>query len=251
VWDLNAEGAGVQPMYAKISLGITLLGGQSLGAPISRLQNAISFNYYANAEAYDNRADVATYEKRADGNGYDVSYKRLWTPVNNKADAPKNENNLGWGTQGSNVEEKNGVQNSTFKSPTDEQIAEKLNPETSGSTSGETEQDEIVTSQMIGWYVSNKPGVNNILTEYFAPVGGFDKPFVIVKCNKRYEDTDYRRSEYKGDCICYSIAGELPVVYSDEVKAEIYRALDDEIMSAIVEFRDTHNGSNSILPPTK
>ena len=139
------------------------------------------------------------------------------------------------------------AQDGSFKQPTDEQIADKLNPETSGKTA----KDEIVSSQVISSYVSNKPGVNNILTEYFAPIKGFDKPFVIVKCNKRYEDTDYRRSEYKGDSICYTIAGELTVVYSDEVKSEIYLALDDEIMSAIVEFRDTHNGSGSMLPPTE
>lgn len=56
-WDLNPEGAGVQPMFAKVNLGITILGGQSLAGPISRLQNAVSFDYYANASVYDNRAD--------------------------------------------------------------------------------------------------------------------------------------------------------------------------------------------------
>ena len=56
-WDLNPEGAGVQPMYAKVQLGIVLIGGQSLDGPINRLQNAVSFNYYANTGVYDNRAD--------------------------------------------------------------------------------------------------------------------------------------------------------------------------------------------------
>lgn len=58
-WDLNPEGAGVQPMMAKISMGITILGGQSLEGPVSRLQNAVTFNYYANAGVYDDRADRA------------------------------------------------------------------------------------------------------------------------------------------------------------------------------------------------
>ena len=245
VWDLNSEGAGVQPMYAKISLAITLLGGQSLGAPISRLQNAISFNYYANTEAYDNRADVATYEKKEGGEGYTVEYKRLWTPINDKNYIPKNDKAM-WASDDEKEKSKN-VQDGSFKQPTDEQIADKLNHE----TSGEIAKDEIVSSQMISSYVSDKPSVNNILTKYFAPIEGFKKPFVIVKCNKRYEDTDYRRSEYKGDSICYTIAGELSIVYSDEVKSEIYLALDDEIMSAVVEFRDTHNGSGSMLPPTE
>lgn len=56
-WDLNPEGIGVQPMYAKVQLGIVILGGQSLNGPINRLQNAVSFNYYANTGVYDNRAD--------------------------------------------------------------------------------------------------------------------------------------------------------------------------------------------------
>lgn len=56
-WDLNPEGIGVQPMYAKVSLQITIIGGQSLDGPINRLQNAVSFNYYANTGVYDNRSD--------------------------------------------------------------------------------------------------------------------------------------------------------------------------------------------------
>lgn len=56
-WDLNPEGIGVQPMYAKVNMAITFIGGQTLEGPISRLQNAVSFNYYANTGVYDNRAD--------------------------------------------------------------------------------------------------------------------------------------------------------------------------------------------------
>ena len=56
-WDLNPEGIGVQPMIANITMGIDIIGGQSLIGPINRLQNALSFNYYANTEMYDVRAD--------------------------------------------------------------------------------------------------------------------------------------------------------------------------------------------------
>ena len=56
-WDLNPEGIGVQPMVANITLGINIIGGQSLVGPINRLQNALSFNYYANTEMYDVRSD--------------------------------------------------------------------------------------------------------------------------------------------------------------------------------------------------
>ena len=60
-WDLNPEGVGVQPMFANISLGIILIGGQSIDAPIQRLNNAVSFNYYANTSLYDDRSDFSTY----------------------------------------------------------------------------------------------------------------------------------------------------------------------------------------------
>lgn len=57
VWDLNPEGIGVQPMIANITLGIVILGGSSMSGPINRLQNALSYNFYANTEMYDIRSD--------------------------------------------------------------------------------------------------------------------------------------------------------------------------------------------------
>jgi len=56
-YDLNPEGIGVQPMMANIQLSIDLIGGHTLSGPINRLQNAVSFNYYANTEMYDVRSD--------------------------------------------------------------------------------------------------------------------------------------------------------------------------------------------------
>jgi hypothetical protein len=61
-WDMNPEGIGMQPMLAKISLNFKFLGGSDLGSPISRLQNAVTFNYYANQSIYDIRADKGTYD---------------------------------------------------------------------------------------------------------------------------------------------------------------------------------------------
>jgi len=45
-------------MIATVQMSIDLIGGQSLNGPINRLQNAVSFNYYANTEIYDPRADT-------------------------------------------------------------------------------------------------------------------------------------------------------------------------------------------------
>lgn len=75
-WDLNPEGIGVQPMYANVSMGIVLLGGQALNMPINRLQNAQTFDYYANSGVYDNRSDRVEIDN---GTGK-LIYKKLYTP---------------------------------------------------------------------------------------------------------------------------------------------------------------------------
>lgn len=60
-WDLNPEGAGVQPMLAQVNISFKFIGGGDLGGPIRRLQNAMTFNYYANSRLHDNRADRIEY----------------------------------------------------------------------------------------------------------------------------------------------------------------------------------------------
>ena len=56
--DLNPEGIGVQPMIANITMAFNFVGGSGLKESIDKLQNALTFNYYANTEIYDERADV-------------------------------------------------------------------------------------------------------------------------------------------------------------------------------------------------
>jgi hypothetical protein len=77
-WDLNPEGIGVMPMFAKVSMSFTFLGGSDLAGPISRLQNAVSFNYYANASVYDNRAERVMYSDNGDGK--EILYKPFTYP---------------------------------------------------------------------------------------------------------------------------------------------------------------------------
>jgi len=57
VWDLNVEGIGVQPMLANVNLSFKFIGGSDLTGPIARLQNAITFNFFANTGVYDDRND--------------------------------------------------------------------------------------------------------------------------------------------------------------------------------------------------
>jgi hypothetical protein len=55
-WDMNPEGIGYQPMIATVSLSVNFIGGQGLERPVELLQNALSSNFYANTEIYDERA---------------------------------------------------------------------------------------------------------------------------------------------------------------------------------------------------
>lgn len=57
-WDLNPEGAGVQPMMANIDLSFQFVGGQNLDGPVAQLQNAITSNYYANSSVYTPKFDL-------------------------------------------------------------------------------------------------------------------------------------------------------------------------------------------------
>lgn len=75
LWDINPDGIGVQYMMAKVQMQVEIIGGSDISAPIRRLQNAVSFNYYANTSIYDNRSDIAQY----DGNG-NVDNVRQWNP---------------------------------------------------------------------------------------------------------------------------------------------------------------------------
>jgi hypothetical protein len=60
--DINPEGIGIQPMIANITLAFNFVGGSGLKDSIDKLQNALTFNYYANTEIWDDRADVTAQE---------------------------------------------------------------------------------------------------------------------------------------------------------------------------------------------
>jgi hypothetical protein len=64
IYDMNPEGIGVQPMIAKVSLGFNFIGGHGLKEPVDQLQNALSFNYYANTEVYDERSTATDIESQ-------------------------------------------------------------------------------------------------------------------------------------------------------------------------------------------
>jgi len=81
VWDLNPEGIGVQPMIANVSLQIAFIGGQGLDKPVERLQNALSSNFYANTEMYDERSTITS---KIDGKDSEDFTKEFITFLNER-----------------------------------------------------------------------------------------------------------------------------------------------------------------------
>jgi hypothetical protein len=80
VWDLNPEGVGVQPMIANVTISFAFIGGSSLEGPINKLQNAVSYNFFANTEIYDARADrikIGGKDKNLQSNDQGKGYGEL------------------------------------------------------------------------------------------------------------------------------------------------------------------------------
>ncbi len=81
IWDINPEGMGMQFMIADISLSMKIIGGQSLKAAIDVIQNAESFNYYANSTYFNN--DVYQFARKVE----DAQVKENITLTNAKGEA--------------------------------------------------------------------------------------------------------------------------------------------------------------------
>ena len=77
--DLNPEGIGVQPMIANITLSFKFVGGSGIKDAVDRIQNALSFNYYANTEVYDDRAEATGYDKTTED--LDTLFASIYNPA--------------------------------------------------------------------------------------------------------------------------------------------------------------------------
>lgn len=93
-WDMNPEGMGMQYMIADVSMSMRIIGGQSLKGAIDVLQNAESFNYYANSTYYPvgvyataRKAESAQYPDKTTTDSQTVT-----ASVNNKDKAATNPN---------------------------------------------------------------------------------------------------------------------------------------------------------------
>ena len=101
--DLNPEGIGVQPMLADVSLSFYFIGGHGLKEPVAQLQNALSFNYYANTEMYDERAVETEDTSTIDLEVIEEVYGEIPFSVNDIS----NEKNTDGGSTIGEIESKN------------------------------------------------------------------------------------------------------------------------------------------------
>jgi hypothetical protein len=72
IFDINPEGIGLQPMMVDVTIGFQIIGGMGLKGPVEEVQNALSFNYYANTEVYDERATATDIESTSKNDKYVV-----------------------------------------------------------------------------------------------------------------------------------------------------------------------------------
>jgi len=130
-FDLNPEGIGVQPMLADINMSFYFIGGQGLKEPVNRLQNALSFNYYANTEVYDDRSVVTEQREELNREIWEQIETTTQFGVNNRTtqeDLPGIGNTIGTET-----DQKDFV---TYPGSTQTTL--------SGTTSFKTVTDEII-----------------------------------------------------------------------------------------------------------
>ncbi len=87
--DLNPEGIGIQPMIAEVTMNFNFVGGSGIKEAVDKLQNALSFNFYANTEVYDERAEVTDdyIEKK-----YDQQFFNKYSPAPPTNNQVQNEN---------------------------------------------------------------------------------------------------------------------------------------------------------------
>jgi hypothetical protein len=109
--DINPEGIGVQPMIATVTMGFNFIGGHGLKEPVQRLQNALSFNYYANTEMYDERATPTENTDKLDKQVLDAILAQVSPPK----EIIDNITNNGGNTIGEII---NSVQTSTTETGT-------------------------------------------------------------------------------------------------------------------------------------
>jgi len=134
-WDLNPEGIGVQPMIVKVDISFKFIGGSSLGGPIKQLQNAVSYNFFANTGIYQPFQLVENYLAKREGfvTTAKVVYGAFLTPE----DADNTYKSLS-----DELKNKTTVTNPTTENTTTNAEKDKINEEANKTLTDETQSTQ-------------------------------------------------------------------------------------------------------------
>lgn len=151
IWDMNPEGVGVQPMIAKVDLNFSFIGGSSIDGPIRQLQNAVSFNFFANTSVFNPRR----YYKIGDDENFETLVEKLKADA--KAHVVTSSQYIGYGSFGSQAQADSEINDITKVNTTSDNQTQ-----TDGVTSKDSKGDQQPASSTID--TTNTQTVSDAIT---------------------------------------------------------------------------------------
>jgi len=192
LWDFNPDGIGFQPMIAKVTLNFNMIGGHGLQGPVEKLQNALSFNYYANTEMYDERAEETESTEAVDKALINtLRNEEPLVTINNVNDTVQNEGGTTLGVFRTSNRDDSGVETGTteytqFFNGFVEKTKEYFNLVTNSYESFVSEYNIGLWSQInrnryytLGYY-DNLYYRNDFLTSIYGKPGSWETNLVVI-----------------------------------------------------------------------
>jgi hypothetical protein len=213
-YDLNPEGIGVQPMIVKVQMNFTIVGGMGLKEPIQQLQNALSFNYYANTEVYDERAEWTDDSfKQVDEKLIEELFSQVDPPTT--LDKQNNLQNQGGDTIGT--------------------ILTRVTTESSGTT-GDTSYKKIMDSL----YDTGQEYLNTVMNKFEELSKNYNNQ-ILQTFTQKNNYSDGKTSEFVGP-FSMNILGKSNDFQSrlKEIKDDVVRGIKDRsvfLMTRLDPFR--------------
>lgn len=218
-FDMNPEGIGIQPMIVSVSLDFNIIGGMGLAKPVEELQNALSFNFYANTEVYDERATTTEDTSKLDKEIVDALINNLPPVTTNQAAVP--QPNPGGNTIGNII----------------------TNIPVTGGQTGETAYSTIMDSLL-----TETKNYFNLVTNKLESINN-NYNYGVVQL------LDANRNYFKGDINLGGSKKPIQIYgkpeYQEYVKnafTQIIKDIDDGTNLIIAELKKIYNGAITPVP---
>jgi len=218
LFDINPEGIGVQPMIAKITLSFDFIGGSGLAGPVEQLQNALSFNYYANTEIYDERAVETESTKERD--------EQI---VGKIAPAPSVKTNSVTGAVNNKTTPKGGETIGTLLS-------------TNATDDGKIENGDIEYTSLINELSEGTKNYNSTIYNKLKSICEITNLGVlqIVNFERKYTDGDLSSYTVKTPAFIYGKPANVEQRISDVIKQTV-DDVDNNVAPIIEPIKDSPN----------